>query len=228
MAEGAHPNPSRDAAPVTDTLAQPVAPSTPSHAVTVDPTDDRVLVESLKRGDPAAFERLVRLYGGRMMAVALRLLRNQTDADDAVQDAFISAFRAIGAFEGGSRLSTWLHRITVNAALMKMRKAGRLNEVHLGDLLPEYLPDGHYARAPRSFEMPPGAGMQAEETRAKVREKIDLLPDAYRTIIMLRDIDGFDTRQTAEMLGLSEPAAKVRLHRARQALRTLLESEFGA
>lgn len=196
----------------------------PALAAQTDPAEQALLAR-LRAGDQNAFADVVRMYGGRMLAVTLRLLRNQADAEDAVQDAFISAFRSLDKFEGHSRLSTWLHRIAVNAALMKLRKASRLGEVQLGDLLPEFLPDGHARRRARRLIQSPDADLQNEDVRRVVQKKIDELPDAYRTVLILRDIEGLDTRQSAEMLGLTEAATKVRLHRARQALRTLLERE---
>ena len=84
-------------------------------------TDEKALIAALKAGEPAAFEKVVRLYGGRMLSVARRFLRTEDDAQDAVQDAFLSAWKAIDSFEGSAQLSTWLHRIAVNAALMKLR-----------------------------------------------------------------------------------------------------------
>jgi len=94
------------------------------------------LVARLRAGDEAAYAELVRTQGGRMFAVARRLLRSDDDAADAVQEAFVSAFRAIASFEGGARLSTWLHRIVVNAALMKLRTRARRPEVSIEELLP--------------------------------------------------------------------------------------------
>jgi RNA polymerase sigma-70 factor (ECF subfamily) len=106
------------------------------------------LVARLRAGSDAAYEELVRAQGARLLAVARRLLRSEEDARDAVQDAFISAFRAIDRFEGGSRLSTWLHRIVVNAALMKLRSQQRKPETSIEDLLPRFLEDGHFAEPP--------------------------------------------------------------------------------
>jgi RNA polymerase sigma-70 factor (ECF subfamily) len=192
-----------------------------------DPAE-QALLAGLRKRDNAAFEQLIRVYGGRMLAVTTRLLKNPADAEDAVQEAFISAFRNIEKFEGNSRLSTWLHRIAVNAALMRLRKANRLGEVNLGDLLPEFSPEGFQRNKARPVPMSTLQAMEQDDLLDRVRKKIDELPDAYRTVLLLRDIEGLDTRQAAEMLGLSEAATKVRLHRARQALRTLLERSLSS
>ena len=104
--------------------------------------EQRVL-EGLRRGDDDAFEQVFRRYGGRMLATARRLLGNDEDARDAVQEAMLSAFRAVGRFEGGAQIGTWLHRIVVNAALMRMRSRRRKPEASIEDLLPDYQADGH-------------------------------------------------------------------------------------
>jgi len=188
--------------------------------------DERRLIAALRRGDPDAFEDIVRLYGGRMLAVARRMLRVEEDARDAVQEAFVSAFKGLDGFAGTARLSTWLHRIVVNAALMRLRRQRRKPEESIDDLLPRFDENGGWAdgdaRPATPVEM-----VESAETRAVVRECIDRLPSSYRAILLLRDIEELDTDETAAALGISVPAVKTRLHRARQALRTLLERRLG-
>jgi RNA polymerase sigma-70 factor (ECF subfamily) len=181
------------------------------------------LLERLRAGEEGAYEELVREHSGRMLAVARRILGNDDDAGDAVQDAFLSAFKALDRFEGGSRLSTWLHRITVNAALMRLRSRRRRPERQIEDLLPRFDSTGHVASGGAGWSASGGTAMDAEETRARVREKIEELPEDYRIVLILRDIEGLDTQQTATYLEITPAAVKTRLHRARQALRTLLE-----
>jgi RNA polymerase sigma-70 factor (ECF subfamily) len=188
--------------------------------------DERSLVTALRRGDEVAFETLVRLYGGRMLAVARRMLRSEDDARDAVQEAFISACKAIADFQGDARLSTWLHRIVVNAALMRLRRQRRKPEESIDELLPHFDERGNWADVeqpcPTPFEL-----LDQAETRAVVRECIDRLPDSYRSVVVLRDIEELDTDETAAALGMSVAAVKTRLHRGRQALRTLLLQRLG-
>jgi len=182
------------------------------------------IVARLQAGDAAAFAELVRGQGPRMLAVARRLLRSDDDASDAVQEAFISAFRAIGNFEGGAKLSTWLHRIVVNASLMRLRNRSRRPEVSIDELLPKFVEDGQHIDEPREWKSPePLDALERRETRELVRRLIDKLPTDYRTVLLLRDIEGLDTKETAELLGVTPNAAKIRLHRARLALRTLLD-----
>jgi len=197
-------------------------PSSKPLSVDVD-ASEQPLIEALRLGDNRAYEKLIRDFGPRMLAVARRVVRSETEAEEAVQDAFISAFRAIGTFEGGAKLSTWLHRITVNAALMRLRKSGRIREASIESLLPSFGEDGHAKRSPSPWRGGNGAELSAEETRSLVMEGIDKLPEAYRVVIMMRDVDGLSTLQAAQLLGDTETAVKVRLHRARLALRELLD-----
>jgi RNA polymerase sigma-70 factor (ECF subfamily) len=191
------------------------------------PRSDADLVTALRAGDPSAYEQLVRDYGGRMLAVCERLLFNHEDARDAVQEAFFSAFRSIPSFDGRSQFATWLHRIAINAALMKLRSKRRHPEQSIDDLLPRFLTDGH-----RENPGPRWAGsinnlVETRETQQLIRDKIEALPESYRNVLILRDIEELDTETVAELLGLTPGAVKVRLHRARQALRALLEPIFG-
>jgi RNA polymerase sigma-70 factor (ECF subfamily) len=191
----------------------------------VSPAGDERLVHRLRRGDGDAFEELVRTHGGRLLAVARRILGNDEDAQDAVQEAFIKAFRSIDTFEERSQLHTWLHRIAVNAALMKLRSRRRRPEDPIEDLLPTYAADGHQASESRDWS---DAVLERKETAGLVRAAIDRLPDQYRTVLVLRDIEEKDTAEVAVLLGTNSNVVKVRLHRARQALRTLLDEQFRA
>ena len=188
--------------------------------------DEAPLIAGLRRGEDAAFEELIRAYGGRLLAVARRFLPVEEDARDAVQDAFLSAFRAIEGFEGQARLSTWLHRIVVNAALMKLRSRSRKPEVLIEDLLPDFLEDGHMASPAVEWRKPADDPVERSQLRALVLDSIHRLPEAHRNVLILRDIEELDTEETAEILGASANAVKTRLHRARQALRGLLEPEL--
>jgi RNA polymerase sigma-70 factor (ECF subfamily) len=189
-------------------------------------TGEGALLAGLRSGDSAAFEELVRTYGSRLFAVARRMLASEADARDAVQDAFLSVFRALPSFAGESRLSTWLHRIVVNAALMKMRSRRRRPEEAIDDLLPRFIEDGHHVEEFADWQLPADEQIARSETCAMVREAIGRLPESYRTVVMLRDIDQLDTETVARMLGVSPNAVKIRLHRARQTLRTLLDCHF--
>jgi RNA polymerase sigma-70 factor (ECF subfamily) len=188
---------------------------------------DAALLAALRAGSPGAYERLVRTHGGRMLAVARRLLSSEEDARDAVQEAFLNAFRNIHRFESQALLSTWLHRIVVNVSLMKLRSRKRRPEESLDHLLPAFRDDGHFMERFESGAEPADARLAREEEQAAVRAAIDELPEHSRTILLLRDIEGMSTQDVAEQLGITPNAVKLRLHRARQALRTLLAPRMG-
>jgi len=180
------------------------------------------LVARMQAGEDAAFEVAVRSFGPRMLAVARRFLGQDQDAQDAVQDAFLNAFKSINNFQGDSRLETWLHRIIVNVCLMKLRSRKRKNERNIEDLLPKFSDDGHRADAAAEMAITFDTTVDDRETRKIVQTTIFELPDNCRTVLLLRDIEEKSTEETAELLGISPGAVKVRLHRARQALRELL------
>lgn len=184
------------------------------------------LIDRLRAGDEDAFAELVHTHSARLLAAARRLLRNDDDAADAVQEAFMAAFRSIDGFQGTARLSTWLHRIVINAALMKIRGSSRRPEESIEDLLPRFDADGCWATEVHSWGANSDELLERRETRAMVRRCIDRLPETYRTVLVLRDIEDLDTDEVAETLGISPNATKIRLHRARQALRTLLDREL--
>ena len=184
---------------------------------------DVLLVGRLQSGDEAAFEELVRNHGGRLLSVARRILGSSEDAQDAVQESFIKAFKAIHAFEERSQLHTWLHRILVNTALMKLRARRRRPEESIDDLLPTFVADGHQAVESREWS---DSLLEQKETAGIVRNAISRLPEPYRVVLVLRDLEERDTSETARILGTTTTVVKVRLHRARQALRTLLDREF--
>ncbi len=189
-------------------------------------TDDEEtrLIEGLRAGDDSSYEVMVRRYGGRMLAAARRILKNEPDAHDAVQEAFLSVFRSIRNFAGEAALTTWLHRIVINAALMQIRSRRRRCEEPIEPLLPRFDEGGNWAQ-----EAYPSVAVddlqESCERLALVRECINKLPERYRTVLLLRDIEDLDTQHTARLLKITPTAVKVRLHRARQALKTLIERQ---
>jgi RNA polymerase sigma-70 factor (ECF subfamily) len=172
---------------------------------------DADLIARLRAGDGDAYESLFRTYAGGLMAVARRFLGDTDDAAEAVQDTFVSAFRGMAQFEVSARIGTWLHRIAVNTCLMKLRSRKRRRCLPLGDLEPVARPD---------------TPVPSHDIRDRLLAGIARLPEAYRTIIRLRDLEGLDTMTTAARLGTNESVVKTRLHRARHALRELLEPQL--
>jgi RNA polymerase sigma-70 factor, ECF subfamily len=191
------------------------------------PRDGDTLIERLQAHDEEAFETTVRQYGARMLATARRLLGNEHDAADAVQQAFISAFKSIGGFNGDAKLSTWLHRIVVNAALVQLRARRHRPELPIQDLLPRFDDAGAWLDGPEQTGWGNEHPIERRETRQMVRRCIDQLPEGYRSVLLMRDIEELDSQEVAAMLAITPNAAKIRLHRARQALKTLIEKELG-
>ena len=187
--------------------------------------EEAALVERLRNRDDAAFEQMVRKFSGRLLATARRYLRSEDDAHDALQDALLCAFKSISIFKSNSQLSTWLHRIVINSSLMRLRARRRrpeADEAPTETLLPPFDATGHWT-AQSQNSLPAYIYLEIAETQALVRRCINELPEQYRLVLMLRDIDELETCETAALLGLTTNNVKVRLHRARQALKTLIE-----
>ncbi|HRX04158.1 MAG: sigma-70 family RNA polymerase sigma factor [Anaerolineae bacterium] len=182
--------------------------------------DETALLEALKAGDTHACACMVKHHGNQMYAVALRIVGDSDEAEEVVQEAFISACSKVDSFEGRSKLSTWLYRITTNAALMRLRKQRgdtvSLDEPQLmeeGDLVPRQLGD---------WQMEPSQEALTTELRQVMDEAVQGLNPTLRAAFVLRDIQGLSTEEAAAALDISESALKVRLHRARLQLRESL------
>jgi len=187
------------------------------------PPEDAALLARLRAGDGAAYELWVRASAPRVLRVLRRLLRNEQDAQDATQDAFLSAFRHLASFDGSARLSTWLHRIAVNAALMRLRSKRRHPEESIDERLPRFDAEGQHEHAPWAWAAQGDVALGSAEVRKAVRAAIDELPDLHRGVLLLRDIEELTTEEAAAALGITIPALKTRLHRARLALRESLD-----
>lgn len=205
------------------------SPAARSGAVGGPAADNRTLLERLKAGEQEAFESLVYEHGGRLLAVARHFLASEEDARDAVQEAFLSAFRALPRFRGESSLATWLHRIVINAALMKLRRASRAPERSIEELLPRFDGQGRHLEPVEPWDeagASPEAVASNAEARQAIRACVQSLPLSHRVVLVLRDVEGLSTHETARLLALTPNAVKIRLHRARLALRGLLAPHF--
>ena len=171
----------------------------------------------------ASSSRVAAPFSPPRIAVARRIVADHALAEDCVQEAFVNAFGKIGEFEGRSSLKSWLHRIVVNQALMKLRSRRSRGEAPIDDLMPEFDENACRIEGPWQHLATPDEVLEREDRRAIVQAKIQDLPDSYRMVLQLRDIEELTTREVAEALGLSEANVKVRLHRARSALKKLLE-----
>jgi RNA polymerase sigma-70 factor (ECF subfamily) len=190
------------------------------------PEGESDLVNRLRAGDSSAFEQVVREHGGTLLACAQRILGCPAESADAVQDGFISAFRAIQSFAEGSRIGTWLHRIVVNHSLMRLRRRKNQPTLMSEDGLPTIDETGYHVRSVQGWNEVARDPLVRDELCDHVRQCVDRLPAPYREVILLRDIEEMSTEEVADLLHTNRSVVKTRLHRARQALRTLLERNF--
>ena len=185
---------------------------------------DMVLVERFKKGSIEAFEEIVERYESKVYNLAMRFMRNQEDAEEVIQDVFTTIFRKVAGFEGKSAFSSWMYRIVINAAFMRLRKRKQYNTVSLEDLSPTarafYL-DREVLTNSRSDTISIN-----RELRTVLQSAISRLPAQYRAVFVLRDVDGLSNQEVGEILDLSIPAVKSRLHRSRLMLRKRLQRYY--
>jgi RNA polymerase sigma-70 factor (ECF subfamily) len=185
-----------------------------------------ISIEALRRGDRGEFARLVDAYSGPLYRLALKMLGNASDAEDALQNTFLKAFQYVDTFEGRSSLSTWLYRIASNEALMMLRK--RRPEINFADSTVEEEDERNYD--PVQFTdwccLPEEEYLSAE-ARKTMDRAVEHLPETLRIVFVLRDIEDLSIQETSQVLGLSETAVKTRLLRARLRLREELSSYYG-
>ena len=194
---------------------------------------EKKLIDGLLKNDNLAYETLVRQYSTRMYAVARRFFSTDDDAQECLQKAFIQVFKNIHSFKKDSSLATWLHRITVNEALMMIRKRKRQNTVSLEDFTQHYNEYGERTVFSDSSGDKSGQSLgnnietifEKNETKLSLNEIIHQLPEKYCNVLLLRDIQEMNTKETAELLSISEVSMKTQLHRARLLLKAILEQQ---
>lgn len=196
----------------------------------MDRETERKVIAQLRGGDAGALDVLMEEYAPRAYRLACGITGNTADAEEVVQDAFLALFRQIHTFEERASLKAWLYRIVTNAALMKRRRRRPEREIPIEEQVPRFLPDGSRA-GDRSFLMAdwsqgPEEKLLSRETREFVRRALDALPDPYRTVLLLRDIEELSNEEVADITGQSVAAVKSRVHRARMALREELTRHF--
>lgn len=199
--------------------------STPKHnlpsAIVKD--DEAQLVAAAKKGDQSAFEELVNRYDKRIYRVALHITQNTAEAEDAMQDAFVKAYQHLADFQGDSRFYTWLVRITVNEALMRLRRR-RPNVISID--APVEGDDNQMPRDVEDWGPSPEQRYEQSEMAGILEKVIGQLEPIYRVVFTLRDVADVSTEETAKILGITVPAVKSRLLRARLKLRELLSPYF--
>ena len=188
--------------------------------------DERSLVLQARNGSDAAFEEVLSRHQQRVFRVVLSILRDPMDSEEVVQDVFVTVFEKIDSFRGDSSFTTWIHRIAVNAALMHRRRDRSGVNVSLEDTMPAFREDGHIATDVADWSEQANDPALASEARQIIQAAVDELDGIYRTVFLLRDVEGFSTEETADILQLGIPAVKSRLHRARLYLRRALAGYF--
>ena len=189
---------------------------------------DTELVDRIAAHDHAAFETLMRQYNGRLFRVARAILKDDAEAEDALQDAYLDAYRHIAEFRGGAQLSTWLTRIVVNQALMRLRKQRRERVVvPFGRGQEDRFESGEHAVADEKSELPSTTTLRAE-VRHILERRIDELPVAFRTVFVMRDVEDLTVQETADALSIPPATVRTRLFRARALLREALARDMDA
>lgn len=187
--------------------------------------EDLLLIKQIKKGSQDAFEQLVEKYETKVYHLAMRFVKNQEDAEEVLQDVFVTLHRKLNLFQGKSAFSSWLYRIVVNAAFMKLRKRRQDKTVSVEDLSPsaqQHFMEGDTAKSDNTTD----SYTLTRELRDILNTAISKLPDQYRSVFILRDVNGLSNQEVSEVLQLSIPAVKSRLHRSRLMLRKKLQRQY--
>ena len=189
---------------------------------------DTQLIERLKAGDQAALEAIFNLYAKKLYSVAQRILGEAADTEEVIQDVFWTVYRKAKSFKGDAQFSTWLYRLTVNAALGRVRRSKKKKEVEYEEFLPKFQKDGHHLVRPVvDWSDTLDEKYARHEIHALLGRALDQLKPVDRSVVVLSDLEGLSDKETAAALGLTVPAVKTRLHRARLFLRGRLAVELG-
>ena len=190
--------------------------------------EERLLVDRVKAGEYEAFEAIFRRYVAKVYRQVFKLIGNDAEAEEVVQEVFLAIYQKIKTFRGDSSFSTWLYRLTMNVALTRLRKRKRSKEVYLDDYLPRFQEDGHHRVRPVvNWGDELHLRLEKKELERLIRQALDQLPPVDKTVIVMSDLEGLPNREIGEGLGLSIPAVKARLHRARLFLRGRLAVSLG-
>jgi len=202
---------------------RPSAPNPSGSRQSAKPVNEAEAIRLAQAGDAAAFEFLYQLHSRRVYALCLRMVSNPADAEDLMQEAFLQLFRKIGTFRGESAFSTWLHRMTVNVVLMRLRK----KSLPVASLEETTEPDEETG-GPRKDIGAPDLRLSGAVDRVNLERSVEKLPPGYRTVFVLHDVQGYEHNEIAEIMGCSVGNSKSQLHKARTRLRDLLQEEIRA
>ena len=194
------------------------------------PKEDKKLEEALVRefqgGDLEAYDKIADIYQKKIYGLSFNLTRNQMDAQDVTQEVLLTLFRKIHTFQGKSAFSSWVYRITLNASYMKLRSKKKEPNVSIDELMPSLNGAGFQQEKIQDWSENTESLLFTNETRDVISKAIDLLPEKEKVVFLLRDVEGLSTEKAGEILDLTVPAVKSRLHRARLFLRKKLSSYF--
>src|SRR6267142_2012009 len=199
---------------------QPRDPNAQASPQSSKPLIEADAIRLAQAGDAAAFEFLYQLHGRRVYALCLRMVNNPADAEDLTQEAFLQLFRKIGTFRGESAFSTWLHRMTVNVVLMRLRK-----KALPATSLKEMTEPDEETGGPRKDVGAPDLGLSGAVDRVNLQRAVEQLPPGYRTVFVLHDVQGYEHNEIADIMDCSVGNSKSQLHKARTRLRELLQEE---
>jgi len=195
-----------------------------------DPNKDKALeeqlVKDLQAGEVSSFEQLANLYQKKIYTLSFNLTRNAVDSQDVTQEVLLTLFKKGHTFQGKSAFSSWVYRITLNASYMKLRTRKKEPNLSIEDLLPSLNGAGFQQEKLQDWSENTEASFFDKETRRVIQKAVDLLPDKEKVVFLLRDIEGLTTEKVSEVLEITVPAIKSRLHRARLFLRKKLGSYF--
>ena len=187
---------------------------------------EEALVRDLQAGNLEAYDRIAELYQKKIYALSFNLMRNQMDAQDVTQEVLLTLFRKINTFQGKSAFSSWVYRITLNASYMKLRSKKKEPNISIDELLPSFNGAGFQQKKIQDWSGSTESLLFTNETREVIKKAVDLLPEKEKVVFLLRDVEGRSTEKVSEILDLTVPAVKSRLHRARLFLRKKLSGYF--
>ncbi len=187
---------------------------------------DSAMAERIGAGDQLAFEALMRKYNGKLFRIARAILKDDSDAEDVLQEAYLEAYRHIGDFRGGSELATWLTRIVINQALMRLRKERRRSSIVPFRTTPTHETESPEAQVPDQQSESPSARVIRAETRRMLERRIDELPVSFRTVFIMREVEEMSVEETAVCLSIPPATVRSRLFRARALLREALARDM--
>ncbi|HXV28504.1 MAG TPA: sigma-70 family RNA polymerase sigma factor [bacterium] len=192
-----------------------------------DLAEKEVIAGALSRS-PEAWQRLLSLYGRKVYSIALRFMANEKDAEDVTQEVWLLISQKLAEFRGEAKLGTWIYRIATNKCLEKLRSSAKKKTESIEALLPQFQEDGHYVKEFEDWSERPAVKTESSLLKQELEKIIRALPEEYRQVLVLRDVEGLTGEETADMLQINEATMKTRLHRGRMAMREKLEKKYGA